>query len=54
MNGVALHGDSLSRKFKDVYFIRNDTDNYLGFSEIIKLPHTEEFKNEFRILEWVA
>ena len=53
MNGVALHGDSLTRKFKDAYFIRNDTDNYLGFSEIIKLPHTEELKAELNILEWI-
>lgn len=54
MNGVALHGDSLTRKFKDAYFIRNNTNNYLGFSEIIKLPHTEELKRELRILGWVA
>lgn len=53
MNGVALHGDSLTREFKGAYFIKNDTDNSLGFSEIIKLPHTEELKVELNIKEWV-
>lgn len=50
MNGVALHGDSLTREFKEVYFIRNDTDNYLNFSEIIRMPKTEELKNELGII----
>ena len=53
MNGVALHGDSLSREFKDVYFTRNLTDNYLKFSEIFKMPKTEELKSELNILKWV-
>lgn len=52
MNGIALHGDSITREFKDVYFIRNDTDNSLGFSEIIKMQHTEELKEELNIYEW--
>lgn len=53
MNGVVLHGDSLTREFKEVYFVRNDTDNYLGFSEIIKMPQTEDLKSELNILGWI-
>lgn len=53
MNGVALHGDSLTREFKEVYFIRNDTDNYLNFSEIIKMPKTEELMKELSIWKWI-
>lgn len=41
------------RDAKEAYFIRNDTDNWLGFSEIIKLPHTEEIQQEFDIRNWV-
>lgn len=53
MNGVAIHCDSLSRRAKDVYFIRNDSNNYLAYSEVIKCPYHELFKREFDITEWV-
>lgn len=52
MNGVVLHGDSLSRKFKDVYFIRNDSSDFQVFSEVIKMPHSEELRKELNIVEW--
>lgn len=52
INGVAMHGDSLTREFKDVYFVRNDTDNHLAYSEIFKMEHTDELKNELNILKW--
>lgn len=52
MNGVALHGDSLTREFKEVYFIRNETDDYLKFSEIFKMPKTKWLEQEFNILGW--
>ena len=54
MNGVAVHCDSLSRDAKEAYFIRNDTDNWLGFSEIINLPHTDAVRNELGISRWVT
>lgn len=53
MNGVAIQCDSLSRKAKDVYFIRNDTSNFLAFSEVLKMPHTGELKGLYNISEWV-
>lgn len=53
MNGVVIQCDSLSRETKDVYFIRNDTDNWLGFSEVIKMPHSEEVKQWFQVSKWV-
>ena len=52
MNGVVLHGDSLTRVFKNVYFIRNDTPDFLGYSEVIVMPKTEILKKEFDIREW--
>lgn len=51
LNGVVLHGDSLTRKFKDVYFIRNM--NFEGFSEVIKMPHTDALKRELNIRKWI-
>lgn len=38
MNGVAIQCNSLTREAKRAYFIRNDSDNYLGFSEVIEIP----------------
>ena len=49
MNGVAVQCDSLSREAKEAYFIRNDTDNFLGFSEVIKVPKTSDFEKELNI-----
>lgn len=54
MNGVILHGDSLTRNFKDVYFIRNMSDEYGGFSEVIQLPKCEPVMKEFNIAKWEA
>lgn len=51
LNGVVLHGDSLERKFKDVYFIRNM--EFTGFSEVIKMPRTDALKKEVNVLEWI-
>lgn len=52
MNGVVLHGDSLTRIFEDVYFIRNMDNQYGGFSEVFKLEHSDMLKKEFNIKEW--
>lgn len=52
MNGVILHGDSLTRVFKNVYFIRNDTSDFLRYSEVIVMPKTDELKKELNIEEW--
>lgn len=49
MNGVAIQCDSLSRKAKQAYFIKNDSANFLTFSKIIKIPHTENFEKELNI-----
>lgn len=49
MNGVAIQCDSLSREAKNAYFIRNNTDNALAFSEVIKLPKTSEYEKELNI-----
>lgn len=53
MNGAVVQCDSLEREAKEAYFVRNNTDNWLGFSEIIKLPHTPAIENMFGISKWV-
>ena len=49
MNGVAIQCDSLSREAKEAYFIRNDTDNALAFSEVIEVPKTKDFEKQLNI-----
>lgn len=50
MNGVVLHGDSLNRVFKNIYFIRNMGDRQ--FSEIIIMPKNEEVEKHFDVRRW--
>jgi len=49
MCGVIIHGDSLDRKVKDVYFIRNDSTDFLRFGEVIKMEHNKELEHELGI-----
>lgn len=42
MNGSITQCDCLSRKATRAFFIRNNTSNYLGFSEVIELPKNQE------------
>lgn len=53
MNGVAIQCDSLTREAKEAYFIRNNSDDFLAFSEVIKLPHSDEIQKELDINNWV-
>lgn len=53
MNGVVLHGDSLTREFKGVYFIRNDTSDYMAFSEVIVMPKTKSLMADLDIRKWI-
>ena len=53
MNGVILHGDSLTREFQDVYFIRNMSSQYGPFSEVIVMPKTKTLMQEYDIRKWV-
>lgn len=53
MNGAILHGDSLTREFKDAYFIRNMSNQYGPFSEVILMPKTEQLAKELNVRKWV-
>lgn len=53
MNGAILHGNSLERTFKEVYFIRNESTEFLKYSEVFVMPKTEMLKAEFDIKEFI-
>lgn len=52
MNGVAVQCDSLTRMAQAAYFIRNDSDDYLSFSEIIELPKNDEVLRACNLKGW--
>lgn len=52
MNAVVLHGDVLSRTFKQVYFIQNDADDFMGYSSINVMPHSKELEGFLDIRHW--
>lgn len=54
INATVAHGDVLERKFEQVYFIQNDTDDFLGFSNLNVLPRSEDVTREFSVKEWVG
>ncbi len=54
MNGVILHGDSLTREFKDVYFIRNMDSQYGRFSEVINMEKTDSLAVSLDVKKWVT
>ena len=53
MNGVILHGDSLERTFKEVYFIRNESTEFLKYSEVFVMPKTEMLMAELDIKKFI-
>lgn len=54
MNGTVVHGDSLTREVKNVYFIQNYDDNFMGFSELNVMPRCAATEEMFDVREWVG
>lgn len=52
MNAVVIHGDTLTMNVKQIYFIQNDNDDFLAFSSVNVMPHSEEVKRYFKVNEW--
>lgn len=54
MNVAVIHGDSLSRRVKNIYFVQNFNDDFMKFSSLNVLPRTDFVKKEFNVSEWVG
>ncbi|KFN92425.1 phage protein [Tetragenococcus muriaticus PMC-11-5] len=52
MNATVIHGDALHRTAKQVYFVQNDENDFMKFSSLNVMPHTEMTEQEFDIREW--
>lgn len=49
MNAIVINGDVISRNSYGVFFVHNEKDDYLGFSNINRLPYTERIEKEFKV-----
>ncbi|MFT8476609.1 MAG: N-6 DNA methylase [Liquorilactobacillus sp.] len=54
MNVTIVHGDSLSREVKNIYFIQNTKDDYVCFSSLNVMPRTETVKRFFNVSSWIG
>ena len=52
MNCMVVHGDTLNKTAKQVYFVQNAKDDFMCYSSINVMPHTDTVKKEFDISEW--
>ena len=53
MNATVVHGDSLDRKIKQIYFLQNSKDDSLAFSDVNVMPHSDVVTREFQVREWL-
>jgi type I restriction-modification system DNA methylase subunit len=53
INATVVHGDSLERTVKQVYFIQNDDDDFLKFSSLNVMPHSDAVAREFDVRHWL-
>lgn len=52
MNCIVVHGNTLERNVKQIYFVQNSSDDYLKFSDINVMPHSNQVKEEFDVTSW--
>lgn len=52
MNAIVMHGDSIERKYKQVYFIQNSKDDHMKYSDINVMPRSAFVENALDIREW--
>lgn len=53
MNAIVVHGDVLTGKVKQVYFIQNSSDDFMAYSDINVMPHSKDCAKEFGVTEWL-
>lgn len=53
MNATVVHGDSITRKVKQVYLIANENDDFMDFSTLNVFPHSKDVEETFNVGEWL-
>lgn len=49
INAVVIHGNTLTKRTKDVYHVFNESNNSMGFSSLKKVRHCKEAEKYFDI-----
>lgn len=52
INAIVMHGDSIERKYKQVYFVQNSKDDHMLYSDINIMPHSEKLAAVLDVREW--
>lgn len=53
MNCIVIHGDVLERNVKQIYFVQNSEDDFMKFSDINVMPHSDTIAKEFDVHKWI-
>ena len=53
MNALVVHGDVLEGRVKQVYFIQNSNDDFMAYSDVNVMPHSDDCAREFGVTEWL-
>lgn len=49
MHAVVIHGNTLTREAKEVYWCCNEQNQYMCYSELHIMPHTQEVEEYFNV-----
>lgn len=53
MNAIVVHGNALEGTVKQVYLIQNSNDDFMAYSDINVMPHTDDCAKEFGVKKWL-
>lgn len=53
MNAIVVHGNALEGKVKQIYFLQNSNDDFMAYSDINVMPHSDDCTKEFGVTEWL-
>ena len=54
MNAVIMHGNSIEREYKQVYFVQNSSNDYMKFSDINVMPRSKTLERALGIRSWTG
>lgn len=52
MNAIVVHGNALEGHIKQIYFIQNSRDDFMAFSDVNVMPHSDDAMHEFGVKTW--
>lgn len=53
MNATVVHGDSIGREIKQIYFVQNEENDFMKFSSLNVMPHSEDVTKMFSVRKWL-